>query len=163
MDAFSTIVVDSHNADLGDIHEGVSLLFDDSFITLGDTSSHSLEIDILDSSSSLCLSHDVIDSLSLERPIQSLEMHIWRPSSFFHLDMDWFMASSSYFIWIPLPSSYLEWEPHLHLYLVYLLLKGRNFVCSHWNILFLQALTIFVGGSSLWGDIMSPTILLMGG
>ena len=74
--------------DLEDILEGVSLLFDGSFIVGIDTSSPSLEIHVLDSSPSLGLPHfiaqldDVIDSLSLEMPIQSLKIHTWRPRPF---------------------------------------------------------------------------------
>lgn len=69
---------ESHNAYLVNTFEGVSL---------GDTSSPSLQIVFPNSSISLSLSHligildGVVEYLSLETPIQSLEMQTWRPSS----------------------------------------------------------------------------------
>jgi len=83
--------VESHLVDLGDIFEGISLLFDDNSSMVVDTFTSSLEIDIDEFSPSLDLSHFlvvfyhdyVVDYSCLETPTQSSETSIWRlPSSF---------------------------------------------------------------------------------
>lgn len=51
-------------------------------------------------------------------------------------------TSTTYYIWIPLPSPYPQWEAYLHLYLLFLLPKGINVVCKHWILFCLQALII---------------------
>ena len=53
------------------------------------------------------------------------------------------VVSIAYYIWIPHPSSYPQWEVYLHLYLVYLLPKGRNVICWYWIFFCLQALIIW--------------------
>lgn len=71
----------SHILALEDIFEGVSLFFDDTFITFGDSSTLTLDIDTHESPPSLDLSHSMVQfdhenvmaSSSLENPIQFLK------------------------------------------------------------------------------------------
>ena len=85
------------------------------------------------------------DSLSLEfDSLSYMDILPCFPPSFGHL-LDWLVGSTfikdfstyektsdatsiAYYIWIPHPSSYPQWEVYLHLYLLYLLPKGRNVV-----------------------------------
>ena len=130
---------ESHNVDLVNTSEGVSLR---------DTSSPSLEIGFANSSCSLDFSHvigqldGVIESLSLETPIQSSKMHTWRPSS-------------------PFLTFYMEWPLNHLMYLS--LSKGRNVSCRHWIIFCLQILFIYIGASSLWGGISCLLISFLWG
>lgn len=55
------------------------------------------------------------------------------------------ISETSSYIWILLPNSYLEWKAFLHLYLAYLLPKGRNFVYRYWTMFCLQELIISIG------------------
>ena len=107
------------------------------------------------------------DSFSLEfDSVSYMDMLPCLPPSFGH-SLDWLVASTfindlstyeqtleatsiAYYIQIPHPSSYPQWEVYLHLYLVYLLPKGRNVICRYWILFCLHY--ILAGDFSIWGD-----------
>lgn len=154
----ASLFVESHILDLEDQFEGLSLLFDDSHGSTIVTSCLSLEL--------------VQDKFPLVAGLSQFVVIGHVP--------DWIVASSSSYnklatheqisetqssyIWIPLPTtSYPEWESFLHLYLVYLLPKGRNIVCRHWIMFCLQTLTMFAGDHTLWGGYLISLLPSYGG
>lgn len=152
----ASLFVESHISDLEDQFEGLSLLFDDSNGSTIITSCLSMEF-VQDQ-------FPLVPSLSQFVVIGHVpDWIVASSSSSKNLATHEQISETSSYIWIPLPTSYPEWESFLQLYLVYLLPKGRNIVCRHWILFCLQTLTILAGDHTSWGDILSHYFPLMGG